>query len=117
MGFHPVRGSSAPNKHEPTESGMAMTGQGHVDGLGRLDALSDAALHELLARIQALLLDRLPATMGLTVEVVEADEARLLAVYRALPAERRPKALAAVERTLMPAASARARGALHVSAE
>jgi len=113
MGFHPVRGSSAP--YEPNESGTATTGQGRVDCLGRLDALSDAALHELLARIQALLLDRPPAATGLTVEVVEADEARLLAVYRALPAERRLKALAAVERTLMPAASVRARGASLIS--
>ncbi len=91
-----------------------MTGQGRVDGL---DALPDAALHELLARIQALLLDRPPAATSLAVEVVEADEARLLAISRALPVERRPKALAAVERTLTPAASARARGALRVSFE
>ncbi len=61
-----------------------------------LDRLSDARLHALLARVQTALFDRAPASPGLTVEIVDPAEARLLALYRALPPARHPQALAAL---------------------
>lgn len=51
----------------------------------RLDGLSDGELHALLRRIHALLLDRPAAGADLSVQILRADEARLLALYRALP--------------------------------
>ena len=65
-----------------------------------LAALSDKALYALLVRIQALLLDRPHSGYHLAVELVHDHEARLLATYRALPAERRWDVLALAERHL-----------------
>src|SRR5581483_11640166 len=55
----------------------------------RLDTLTDDELHALLRRIHALLLDRPATGADLSVQILRADEARLLALYRALsPATR-----------------------------
>lgn len=72
----------------------------HRHYVRRLDTLSDAQLHTLHARIQTLLLDRPCHDAGVTVELVSYDEAYLLALYRALPAARRPAALDRIEQTL-----------------
>jgi hypothetical protein len=57
-------------------------------------------LYALLVRIETLLLDRPHNGYDLAVELVRDHEARLLAVYRALPEERRWEVLALVERHL-----------------
>lgn len=82
-----------------------------------LDRLSDARLHALLARVQAALFDRAPTptSPGLTVEIVDPAEGRLLALYRALPPTRHPQALAALASLWAhsaPSDSARNQGAL-----
>jgi len=64
-----------------------------------LDHLSDARLHALLTRVQTALFNRAPPSPAgsvLAVEIVDPAEARLLALYRALPPARHPHALAAV---------------------
>lgn len=66
----------------------------------RLDRLSDGELHALLRRIHALLLDRPAAGPELSVQILRADEARLLALYRALPPTARDEGRRHIERTL-----------------
>ena len=56
--------------------------------LAALDNLDDEGLHAVIARAQALLLDRpIPPdnTPPLAVEIVGREEHRLLALYRAVP--------------------------------
>lgn len=64
----------------------------------RLEALTDAQLHALFVRVQTLLLDRPHTSSGfdLAVDLVRDDEARVLALYRALPPDRRREGLARV---------------------
>ena len=66
----------------------------------RLDTLDDDELHALLRRIQALLLDRPASGAELSVQILRADEARLLALYRALPPAARDEGRRQVEQTL-----------------
>lgn len=66
----------------------------------RLDRLTDAQLHSLLVRAQALLLDRPNQDVDLSVYVLSRDEARLMALYRALPLERRGESQLRVEQVL-----------------
>ena len=71
-----------------------------------LDGLDDAGLHAVIARAQALLLDRPPAPEdgpGLTVEIVVPEERRLLVAYRALVPGTRRALLERAERLVRPA--------------
>jgi hypothetical protein len=53
--------------------------------LPSLDALTDAQLHAVMVRVQALLLNRPHSRTRLAVDLVNDDEAHLLTLYRALP--------------------------------
>ena len=63
----------------------------------RLDTCTDAELRALLARVQALPLDRPRGSGDLMVDLVSNDEARLLALYRVLPPVQRHDVLALAE--------------------
>jgi hypothetical protein len=51
----------------------------------RLETLTDGQLHALLRQVQALLLDRPHEGSELAVDLIDKEETRLLALYRALP--------------------------------
>ncbi len=66
-----------------------------------LNTLTDQQLYALLVRVETLLLDRPAADVDgadMAVELVRRDEARLVALYRALPSQQRPECLALLER-------------------
>ncbi len=63
----------------------------------RLDQLSDAQLYALLAHVRTVLLDRPNLDMDLSVYLLRADEARLVALYQALPPALQEDGLARVE--------------------
>src|SRR5689334_6301032 len=67
--------------------------------LPSLDALTDAQLHAVLGRVQTLLLNRPQSGTQLAVDLLTADEARLLTLYRALPRLLRRALLAVVEQS------------------
>jgi hypothetical protein len=74
-----------------------MTTRRHL--LPSLDALTDAQLHAVLVRVQTLLLNRPQSRTRLAVDLLTADEARLLTLYRALPRLLRHAILSVVERS------------------
>jgi hypothetical protein len=80
-------------------SGLKTTHQRRHRLLPSLDALTDAQLHAVLVRVQALLLNRPHSRTRLAVELVNDDEAHLLTLYRALPRLRRHAILAVVEQS------------------
>jgi hypothetical protein len=67
--------------------------------LPSLDALTDAQLHAVMVRVQALLLNRPHSRTRLAVDLVNDDEAHLLTLYRALPRQLRQAILAVVEQS------------------
>ena len=62
--------------------------------------LTDAELHALLVTVQTELLDRPAQQDGLAVEVVTAEEAAWLGLYRRLPPPRRARLQTLVSRAL-----------------
>lgn len=74
----------------------------------RLDQLSDAQLYALLAHVRTVLLDRPNLDMDLSVYLLRADEARLVALYQALPPALQEDGLARVEQALSMPADGRA---------
>ncbi len=69
--------------------------------LRALNTLTDRQLYALLVRVETLLLDRPPDGVDgadMAVELVRRDEARLVALYRALPPQRRSECLVLLER-------------------